>query len=153
MHTRLIAVLALLAALLLGGPAPAQEPVGASLPDLEDEVMCPTCGVTLALSEAPQANQIRDQIRGYIEEGMSKEQIKAALVDEYGEEVLATPAGEGFDLVAWIAPAAGLLAVAVALLVGVRRWRRSGAERGPAPAAPAGAEEERLRADLRRYDL
>jgi cytochrome c-type biogenesis protein CcmH len=153
MLARLIA-LALLLAVALAPTASAQGGPPASLPDLEDEVMCPTCGVTLALSEAPQANQIRDQIRGYVAEGMSKEQVKAALVDEYGSEVLATPGSEGFDLVAWLAPIAGLLVGAVALLVGVRRWRPPGAGSAePAAAVPSGSDEERLRADLRRYEL
>jgi cytochrome c-type biogenesis protein CcmH len=45
----------------------------ASLPDIEDEVMCPICGTLLELSEAPQAVRERVFIRRLIAEGQSKE--------------------------------------------------------------------------------
>ena len=76
----------------------------ASLPDIEDEVMCPICGTMLELSEAPQAERERAFIRRLIAEGQSKDEIKDELVAEYGPEVLAVPDTEGFDLVAWILP-------------------------------------------------
>jgi cytochrome c-type biogenesis protein CcmH len=150
--------LAVLGAALLAGPAGAQQDL--SLPDLENEVMCPTCGTTLALSESPQADQIREFIRVRIEAGLGEEEIKDELVAEYGDEVLAVPDTSGFDLVAWVAPVAGLLIAAVALLVGVRRWRARG-EAGPGAGGPgagsgpavSAADEERLRADLGRYEL
>jgi hypothetical protein len=66
--------------------------------------------------------------------------------------VLATPESGGFDLAAWIIPAAGILLAALAVLVGLRRWRRRPA--GPAPPRePDSADSERLRSDLARYDL
>lgn len=147
----------LAAALLLPGigAASAQEQ-RASLPDIEDEVMCPICGTALNLSESPQANAQRAFIRELIADGAGKEEIKAALVDEYGPEVLATPEASGFDLAAWIVPGAGLLIAAAAIGVGAHRWRT----RGPGPPAPADApgaadpgDQERLREDLRRYEL
>jgi cytochrome c-type biogenesis protein CcmH len=127
----------------------------ASLPDIEDEVMCPICGTLLELSEAPQAERERVFIRRLIAEGRSKEQIKDALVAEYGEEVLATPQGSGFDLTAYLIPIAAFLAAAGALAVGVRRWRRSSRRGGPEPepAPPRGEDAERLDSDLARYDL
>ena len=67
-------LVAALAALVLGLPAvaAAQEPQ-TSLPDIEDEVMCPICGVTLELAtEAPQAIQEREFIRERIAEGQTR---------------------------------------------------------------------------------
>ncbi len=61
------------------------------LADLEDEVMCPICGTALGLSEAPQADRQREFIRELIAEGRTKDEVKDALVAEYGEEVLAVP--------------------------------------------------------------
>jgi cytochrome c-type biogenesis protein CcmH len=150
--------LTLAAALLaLGaGPALAQEP-SASLPDIEDEVMCPICGTALNLSEAPQADREREFIRRRIDEGLSKEEIKDALVAEYGSEVLATPDTEGFDLAAWVVPGLAILLAAGALSVGIRRWRSggdgptSGGEASSPVADPAG--EAELDADLTRYRL
>ena len=129
-----------------------------SLGDLEDEVMCPVCGTTLELaSEAPQANRQREFIRGLIAEGRTKGEIKDALVDEYGPEILALPDTEGFDLLAWLVPGVGAILGAVAILVGLRRWRGVGGGPdggGSAPSPPpaeAKEESERLDRELERH--
>jgi cytochrome c-type biogenesis protein CcmH len=83
---------------------------------------------------------------------MSKEEIKDALVAEYGPEVLAVPATSGFDLTAWVVPAAAILLAGGALAVGIGRWRRSGGPPAGPPSSDA-ADRERLDADLGRYDL
>jgi len=149
-----------LAGLILGamtGPASAQAPQ-TSLPDLEDEVMCLTCGTTLALSESPQAQRERDYINVLIAEGLSKDEVKDELVAQYGPNVLATPGTEGFDLAAWLLPIVAMLGVGAALIVGVRRWKAEGSETPGAsepqelgPGEPAG--DARLRSDLERYEL
>jgi cytochrome c-type biogenesis protein CcmH len=153
---RVVSLLALAAAVAaaLATPALAAEP-RASLTDIEDEVMCPICGTPLNLAAAPQAERERAFIRRLIARGRSKDEIKDALVREYGPEVLATPESEGFDLAAWAVPAAGIMLAGIALAIGVRRWRRR-------PAMPETAadekgidpeDSERLRSDLARYDL
>jgi cytochrome c-type biogenesis protein CcmH len=129
----------------------------ASLPDIEDEVMCPICGTALNLSEAPQAERERAFIRRLIAEGKTKDEIKDALVAEYGEQVLATPEASGFDLTAWVVPGAAILLGALGIGFAVRRWRASGASRRD-PAAPrdppiAAADAKRLDSDRARYDL
>ncbi len=130
----------------------------ASLPDIEDEVMCTICGTTLQLSNAPQAERERVFINELIARGRTKDQIKAALVDEYGPEVLAVPDGEGFDLVGgWILPAAAVLGGATLVGFAAWRWRRDQRrdDVGNEPAAgplPDSADERRLRDDLKRYE-
>ena len=96
-------LLVLLAALALAAPAAAADPP--TLADLEDEVICPTCQTTLELSNSPVATQMRTFIRERIAAGDSKEEIKAQLVDEFGEGVLAAPTKSGFNLVALAASA------------------------------------------------
>jgi cytochrome c-type biogenesis protein CcmH len=152
--SRWLAIACAAAVLLIAGTAAADEP-SASLPDIEDEVMCPICGTALNLSEAPQADRQREFIRRRIDEGMSKEEIKDALVAEYGRDVLATPATSGFDLTAWVVPAAAILFAGGALAVGIGRWRRAGGGSAPPASAdgPDAGERERLDADLNRYDL
>jgi cytochrome c-type biogenesis protein CcmH len=112
---------------LILGLAGAAEPK-ASLPDIEDEVMCVECRTALNVSTAPVANQERAFIREKIAQGLTKDQIKKALVDAYGPDVLAEPEAKGFDLSAWIVP--GLLVACAALGVALvaRRWRHT-----PAP--------------------
>jgi cytochrome c-type biogenesis protein CcmH/NrfF len=150
------ALLAALLALVLLAPAvPAATP-RASLPDIEDEVMCLECGTALNVSTSAVADQERAFIRELIARGLTKEQVKAALVEEYGPRVLAQPEERGFALAAWVVPVLAALA-ALALVVGLaRRWRRP-ATTAPEPAgARSGgldpADARRLDAELAAYD-
>jgi cytochrome c-type biogenesis protein CcmH len=156
--TRLAALAAALLALTLPTAAVAAETAAnASLPDIEDEVMCTICGTTLQLSNSPQAERERVFINELIAEGKSKEQIKAALVEEYGPEVLAVPDDQGFDLIGgWVLPVVGVLVGAVLVALAARRWRRDQRRdeaEVPAPAGPdpSSADSKRLREDLERY--
>jgi cytochrome c-type biogenesis protein CcmH len=128
-----------------------------NLPDVEDEVMCPVCGTALNLSSSPQADRERVFIRKQIAEGKTKTQIEDALVAQYGTQVLAEPPKSGFDLTAWLVPGAAILLAAIAIGIGLRRWRRAGGGGDP-PPGKAGppldpSDAERLDADLARYDL
>jgi cytochrome c-type biogenesis protein CcmH/NrfF len=124
-----------------------------SLGDLEDEVMCPVCGTSLGLAtEAPQAQRERAFIQGLIDDCKSKDEIKTALVAEFGDEVLALPDDDGFDLAAYLVPLAILLGAGTAIAVGVRRWRARPAAASDARDASA-RESKRLDDDLARYDL
>jgi cytochrome c-type biogenesis protein CcmH len=147
--------LPLVALLALSVLAPAAGAVAprTTLNDVEDEVMCPTCGTPLNLAtDAPLANDERALIRRLIAQGYTKDQIKHRLVQEFGPNVLALPKAKGFDLVAYLVPivlaVAGLLAIAVLAL----RWRR----RRPADAAAVPdldpTDAQRLDADLARFD-
>jgi cytochrome c-type biogenesis protein CcmH len=128
-----------------------------SLSEISSEVMCPVCGTLLELAESPQAQRQKAFVSRLVEEGKSKEEIKDALVAEYGTEVLALPQGSGFDLSAYLVPIVAFVVAAIALAVGVLRWRRAGAshdrEEPAAGAGPSAEDSERLDADLARYDL
>jgi cytochrome c-type biogenesis protein CcmH/NrfF len=122
----------------------------ASLPDIEDEVMCVECGTVLSVSDSPVANQERAFIRQQIAEGKSKQQIKDALVAEYGEHVLADPGTSGFNKALWLVPIVLVVAAAAGIGVALSRWRR----RAPAPEEELPPElspedAERLDAELR----
>jgi cytochrome c-type biogenesis protein CcmH/NrfF len=141
-------------AALLGAPSASAVEPKTSLPDIEDEVMCTICGTVLEQSQAPQAERQRALIRRLIAQGQTKEQIKDALVAEYGEQVLATPSGGGFDLAAWLVPGLGLLLGVLGIGFAVRRARaRSTTARAEEPAPLDPEENRRLDADLAREDL
>jgi cytochrome c-type biogenesis protein CcmH len=149
-----VACAAVPASALGGGPAAQPK---TTLPDVEDEVMCTICGTALNLSSSPQADRERAFIRRQIAAGRTKDQIKDELVAQYGTRVLAEPPKSGFDLTAWIVPGAAILLAAVAIALGLWRWRRA-ARSGGGPPATGGppldaADAERLDADLARYDL
>jgi len=124
----------------------------ASLPDIEDEVMCVECGTALNVSTSTVADQERAFIRRQIAMGKDKEEVKAALVEEFGPGVLADPPSSGFDLAAYLVPA--LLAVLGVLGVGIaaRRWRRRAAPAMPAGEPLAAEDAARLDAELAAYD-
>ena len=150
---------ALVATLVLALLAPSAAVAGqASLTEIEKQVMCPVCGTLLQLAESPQAQRERVFINRLIDEGKSEAEIKDALVAEYGNAVLALPPDSGFSLSAYVVPIVAFLIAAVALAIGVLRWRRAGSgpgddEPGARPARPSERDSERLDADLARYDL
>jgi cytochrome c-type biogenesis protein CcmH len=122
-----------------------------TLAELEGEVMCPVCETTLDQSSSPAAEQIKRLIATRIAAGDTKTQIKDQLVAEYGTAILAAPPHKGFGLVAWWLPVIGIVAAAVTVGVGARRWARS---REPAPSGPPldAASELRLDDELRRFE-
>ena len=133
-----------LAVLAAGGPA--------SLPDIEDEVMCVECKTALNVSTSAVAEQERDFIRRQIAMGKDKQEVKDALVEEFGPGVLATPEEKGFDLAAYLVPLVLAALALAALAVAARRFRRR-------PDRPARAAEplddddaRRLDAELAAYD-
>ncbi|MGH2900415.1 MAG: cytochrome c-type biogenesis protein [Solirubrobacteraceae bacterium] len=149
--TRLLALLALIA--VLATPARAAAP-RASLVDIEDEVMCVTCKIPLNIAESPQATRERDLIRRLIDRGLDKRQIKAALVSEYGDDVLALPDGDGFGITAYAVPIALLAALIAALALLLPRWRSRAPAGVDAAASETLSSADALRVDeeLARYD-
>jgi cytochrome c-type biogenesis protein CcmH len=142
----------LVALVLIVGLTAAAEPK-TTLPDVEDEVMCVECRTALNVSTSAVADQERAFIRARIADGMTKEEVKAALVDEYGPAVLAEPGDEGFDLAGWLVPGAVVVLAGLGVVLLAGRWRRA-----PAPAAEPGGPEldpedaRRLDAELKAFD-
>ncbi len=130
--------------LAAGGPA--------SLPDVEDEVMCVQCKTALNVSTSAVADQERAFIRRQIALGKDKQQIKAALVDEFGPGVLALPQEKGFNLAAYLVPIALALLALAGLIVAARRWRRRPSQAATAPEPLADDDARRLEAELAAYD-
>jgi cytochrome c-type biogenesis protein CcmH len=132
------AAIAVLVGLIAVGSARAAPPNAA---DLEAELVCPVCETTLDQSNAPVAERMKTIIRARIAAGDSEQEIKDALVEQFGPGVLAEPPGGGFGLLAWLLPLAGLVGGAVAIALLIRRWSRR---------APSEATEEKLDPELER---
>jgi cytochrome c-type biogenesis protein CcmH len=152
---RLLAVVVLALAVVAPAAASEQHP---TLPELERELICPTCHESLAASSSPIADRMRAFIRARIAAGDTKSQIKQELVDQFGESVLAAPPKSGFNLLAWLLPLIGI--VLAAGVVGVLAWRWSRGRKAPEPAGPSANGrynldpelERRLDEELARYD-
>ena len=99
-----------------------------SMTEIETELMCPTCQTRLDLSHAPAAEQIRSYVEQKRAQGWTKQQVKDALVKDFGPSVLAAPPASGIGLVAWLVPA-GLVIGGVGVVIALTLvWRR---RRGP----------------------
>jgi cytochrome c-type biogenesis protein CcmH len=146
---RVVAAVAL-AALVAACAVVAATPPNAA--DLEAEIVCPVCETTLDQSNAPIAEKMKAFIRVRIAAGDSEEQIKDALVAQFGEKVLAEPPGGGFGLLAWLLPLVALTGGAIAVAFLVRRWSRHRTPDGD-DGAPLDPQLERLvDEELARFD-
>jgi len=143
---------ALVAVLALATPALAITP-RTSLTAIEPTVMCAVCKIPLNVAESPQADRERVFIQGLINQGDTADQVRSALVAQYGPSVIATPTTHGFGLVAYIVPVVVVAALIGLLLVLLPRWRRRTVLPMATSQRPLDAEEQtRLDAELARYD-
>jgi cytochrome c-type biogenesis protein CcmH/NrfF len=144
-------------ALTLATPALAAH-TGWTPDELERELTCPTCKTTLAMSDAPVADRMRDFIRARHDAGDTKGEVREKLVAEFGEGVLAAPPAEGFNLLAWLLPIGGALVAALALGLLAWRWTRGETAERPADASSNGRAtldpelERRLDEELARFE-
>ena len=119
--------------------------------DLEAELVCPVCETTLDQSDAPVAQRMKSFIRERIAAGDTEQEIKDALVEEFGPGVLATPPKSGFGLLAWLIPLGALAAGALTVGLLVHAWSR---RRAPPHAEPPLDPdlERRVDEELARFD-
>jgi cytochrome c-type biogenesis protein CcmH len=122
--------------------------------DLESQLMCPVCHTLLDNSQSAEANRIREVIHQKHQQGWSEAHARDYLVAQYGEEVLAAPPKHGFDLLAWLVPAAVLLGGAALAVVLARAWSggRGGGDGPTPPAAPDAEMDARIDAELAREE-
>jgi cytochrome c-type biogenesis protein CcmH/NrfF len=130
-------------ALACAGPAAAAcaQPK-TSLSYLEGQIMCPTCHTTLDQSDSQAAERIKVFIQQHIDRCESADQIRAALVANYGSRILAAPTHKGLDLLAWWLPLGGAIGGAAVLAFGVWRWSRRRDDEPDTPDAALDADDE-----------
>jgi cytochrome c-type biogenesis protein CcmH len=144
---------ALLALAVLAPAAAAAEQPRASLTDIEDEVMCLECGTALNVSNSAVADQEREFIAELIAQGKTKQQVKDALVAEYGPRVLAEPSDEGFELTAWLVPCLAALGALALVALTARRWLRARPNEAPGDDPALDPDDaRRLDAELAAFD-
>jgi cytochrome c-type biogenesis protein CcmH len=117
----------------IANPNPATEQ---RLKALAEELRCLVCqNQTIADSNAPLAVDLRNQIRGQIAQGASDAQIRAYMVERYGDFVLYSPPFRATTALLWLGPML-LVAGGVAAFALVVRRRR-------AQASPPGMDASR----------
>ena len=152
----LLACLSLLMPLtiLAAAPSPPKAEAGSSSPDMDDrvrdvasELRCVVCqNLSVADSPSDLAKEMRNLVRELLQQGKTREEIKAYFVSRYGEFVLLEPPKRGFNLLVWGLPFAALLVGACGVYLVAKRWTRRGHQAAP-PLDPAYA--ERVRRELK----
>jgi len=100
-------------------------------------IKCPQCtDESMATSNAPTSVAGRAEIARRLQAGQSSAEIRAFFASRYGDSVLLTPKGSGFDALIWILPVIVLVVGFAGLTAAFVRWRRL------APAAPTAGDRE-----------
>jgi len=110
--------------LLVAAPASAQSP------NIDDEVnriaktlYCPVCPNTpLDICNTQACVDWRNDIKRMLQEGKNEQQIRDYFVARFGSQVLGAPPAEGFNWLAYILPAIGIVLGAVIAWLSVRAW-------------------------------
>ena len=98
--------------------------------EVEETLIC-LCGCGQTIKNCPHENcgfaiPARERIASLIDSGKNKDEIIAVFLDKYGDEVLAAPRKEGFNLLGYIMPFAALLASAALIVMVVKSWAARG---------------------------
>jgi cytochrome c-type biogenesis protein CcmH len=103
------------------------------LKTLAEELRCLVCqNQTIADSNAPLALDLRNQIRAQVSAGRSDDQIRAYMVERYGDFVLYKPPLKAATIALWVGPFL-LLIVGAAIFFGIVRRRRATDAPSPSP--------------------
>ena len=125
------AALLLLLVASAAGAAPSSRVNEETVREIASQLRCVVCqNLSIADSPSEMANQMRGIIRERLAAGESPERVVAYFVEKYGEWVLLSPRRQGFNLLVWTVPFAGIAVGLLAIVILTIRWSRR-----PRPAA------------------
>lgn len=136
-------------------------PTHAQTPTLDDQVnriaktlYCPVCPNTpLDVCNTQACIDWRNDIKRMLLEGKSEQEIRDYFVARYGFQVLGAPPAEGFNWLAYLLPALGLVLGMVIAWLSVRTWltRRASNALATDPSAMPREYVERLEKELKEW--
>lgn len=102
----------------------------ATMSDIADQLVC-QCGCNMVLSNCSHIECFsRETMTASIEQKLAQNQsakeIVQSFVAQYGEQVLAAPRKQGFNLTAWVTPFAALLFGGGVIYATLKKWVRQG---------------------------
>lgn len=102
---------------------------------IQREMIC-LCGCKSILKDCPHVNcdyaiPAKKKIREMLIEGKTRDQILAEFVRERGEQALAAPTKEGFNILGYILPFIAILAAGYGVSIIAMRWAGGKAAREP----------------------
>lgn len=143
-------------AMSLSTAAMAQNPP--TVKEVTSNLVC-TCGcdnMVVSSCTCSAADQIRADVRTLLDLELTKEQIWARYVTQYGRKVLASPSKHGFDLSAWLLPFVATFLAGGLLILALRRWVALANPLAASPPVLPPAEQsnlwEKLQRELREFD-
>ncbi len=96
-----------------------------TLNEIQGDVMCTCgCGKVLENCDCGTAEMMREEIRGMMEKGMTKDEIIKELQSMYGKEVLINPPKEGVFTGLWYYPVV-VIVIGMAVIYMVLRKRNA----------------------------
>ena len=118
---------------------------------LSNELRCPTCqGLSVKDSEAGFSNSIKDKIRELMRQKISDKEIREYFIERYGEWILRAPPMQGFNLVLWILPGAGIVIGLFWVVFRSKNWVTNSHHEELAQLTPE--EEQKLKNYLGRFE-
>jgi cytochrome c-type biogenesis protein CcmH/NrfF len=154
--TRRIALLALVWLLSTGaGTAAAGQRLNAY--SLQGDFICVSCHEPLNQVNSPEAENEKATLASLVNRGLNLKQIKAQMITDYTEEVLAEPPAHGVNLLIYILPPLVLVGGLGLLAYNLPRWRARARVQAAAGAGLTGlpldqADSERLDRELAEFD-
>lgn len=140
-YYRRIIFLAAALALLVIMPALAQAPTDDQVNSVAEKMNCPTCqSLNLADCRTQTCEQWREQIRDWLAQGYTEQEVLDLYALRYGDQVLQEPPRRGVGLLVWLLPVVGVLAGGVWLGFVARKWSAFKAPLSVETALPAGDE-------------
>ena len=156
MRPRRLIALAAAVAVTLGAGATLAGTASAGAPSYSSalsQFMCTSCHEPLELVNSPQAISEKNWMRHLLAEGLDMSRLKAAMVAQYGQEVLAQPPASGFNLTVYVLPPALFLGGLALLAYTLPKWRERSrrAARLPGAAPLQGEDAKRLDDELENF--
>lgn len=122
--------------LVLISPASAQDVTQADkdynfYSEIAGGLMC-LCGCGASIRDCPHkncgfANPVKSDIKRFISQGQSKEQIVAFFVEKHGDKILTAPPKRGFNIVGYVLPGILIIVVGILIFFVITRWTSEGA--------------------------
>lgn len=117
---------------LAGGTPDSQRSDESRAQALGEQLKCLQCaGESVAASQAPLAQQFRNEIDRQLDQGATDTQILEWFADRYGDEVLLDPPTSGLSVLIWVLPVLVVLTAVVGFWFAFGRWRTAAAMTQP----------------------
>jgi cytochrome c-type biogenesis protein CcmH len=135
----------LVVALAVGVQRNTHQTIEQRVHQLAGQYRCPSCdGESAADSNTATSIEIRDLIQADLRHGQSASQIRAAMISDYGADILESPPTKGISLLVWVVPVVAVAAGVVGLGLAFRRWKRRLVTLGAPSAADRALVDEAL---------